>query len=72
MGFRVDYRIRQGQFALDEHLDHIAPERHIYFYVLGLVLGYIAPDTGGTGVTHALIPFVMDIMDVDSQLHGVH
>ena len=41
----------------------MALERRIYFYVLGLVLGYIAPDTGETGVTLALIPVVMDIVD---------
>ena len=63
MGQGVEYRIRRGQFVLDEHLDRVVPERWIYFYVLGLVSGYIAPDTGVIGVTLALIPVVMDIVD---------
>lgn len=37
----------------------MAVERQIYFYVLRLVLGYIAPDIGGIGVTLALILVVM-------------
>ena len=41
----------------------MAPERQIYFYVLGLVLGYISLDIGETGVTLALIPFMIDIVD---------
>ena len=32
--------------------------------MLRLVLGYISLDTGGTGVTLALIPVVMGIVDV--------
>lgn len=44
---------------LDEHLDRVATERQIYFYVLGLVSGYIALDTGGIGLMLALIPVVM-------------
>ena len=49
---------------MDEHLDCVALERQIYFYVLGLISGYISHNIGGTGVTLALIPIVMQIVDV--------
>ena len=42
----------------------MAGERWIYFYVLKLVSGYISPNIGGIGVTLALIPVVMQIVNV--------
>ena len=42
----------------------MALERHIYFYVCGLVSSYISLDIEGNGVTLALIPVIMCIVDV--------
>ena len=63
MGPGVAYQICQGKFALDEHLDQVDVKRQIYFYVCGLVSGYIAPNIGGTGVILALVPVIMCIVD---------
>lgn len=63
MGDGVAFRLQRGQLALDEHLDRVAADRRIYFYVLGLVSGYLAPDAGGTSVTLSLILVVIVAVD---------
>lgn len=63
MGVGVEFRLCRGQLALDEHLGRVAAEWRIYFYVLGLVSEYLAPDIGGTCVTLSLILVVMAAVD---------